>query len=38
MLFAFGCSWPFAIWRTYKAKRVLLSHRDLALALFLWYH
>ena len=22
MLFAFGFSWPFAIWRTYKAKRV----------------
>ena len=22
MLFAFGLSWPFAIWRTYKAKRV----------------
>lgn len=22
MLFAFGFSWPFAIWRTYKTKRV----------------
>ena len=22
MLFAFGFSWPFAIWRTWKAKRV----------------
>ena len=22
MLFAFGFSWPFAIWRTYRAKRV----------------
>ena len=22
MLFAFGFSWPFAIWRTYKSKRV----------------
>lgn len=22
MLLAFGCSWPFAIWRTLKAKRV----------------
>ena len=22
MLLAFGFSWPFAIWRTYKAKRV----------------
>ena len=22
MLLAFGCSWPFAIWRTCKAKRV----------------
>ena len=22
MLFAFGCSWPFAIVRTYRAKRV----------------
>ena len=22
MLFAFGFSWPFAIWRTYHAKRV----------------
>lgn len=22
MLVAFGCSWPFAIWRTLKAKRV----------------
>ena len=22
MLFAFGASWPFAIWRTYRAKRV----------------
>lgn len=22
MLFTFGFSWPFAIWRTYKAKRV----------------
>ena len=22
MLFAFGLSWPFAIWRTYRAKRV----------------
>ena len=22
MLFAFGFSWPFAIWRTYSAKRV----------------
>jgi len=22
MLFAFGFSWPFAIWKTYRAKRV----------------
>ena len=22
MLFSFGFSWPFAIWRTYRAKRV----------------
>ena len=22
MLFAFGFSWPFALWRTYRAKRV----------------
>ena len=38
MLSASGFSWPFAIWRTYKAKRGFLSRRDLAFAIFLWYH
>ena len=35
MLFAFGFSWPFAIHRTYRAKRVGIPSNDWLVAVYL---